>query len=96
MTRSEPQTVSFDAYVEARGGDLFWSAFLLTGDHQHAEDLVQTALSKTYQRFDLFDNNHHFESYVRTTMYRTFASWWRRRGSVECGPGSRRSPRSCA
>lgn len=79
MTQSKPQAASFDAYVEARGGDLFWSAFLLTGDHQHAEDLVQTALSKTYQCFDQFDNNHHFESYVRTTMYRTFVSWWRRR-----------------
>lgn len=79
LTRIEAQAASFDDYVEARGGDLFWSAFLLTGDHHHAEDLVQTALSKTYQRFDAFDNARHFESYVRTTMYRTFVSWWRRR-----------------
>ena len=68
----------FDAYVEARGGDLYWSAWLLTGDHQHSEDLVQTALSKTYHRYATFDNDHHFEAYVRTTMYRTFVSWWRR------------------
>lgn len=78
LTRIEPQTAGFDDYVETRGADLYWSAFLLTGDHQHAEDLVQTALSKTYQRYDQFENNRHFESYVRTTMYRTFVSWWRK------------------
>lgn len=68
----------FDRYVAARGGDLWAAAWLLTGDRQHAEDLVQTALSKTYSRYDSFDNDHHFEAYVRTTMYRTFVSWWRR------------------
>ena len=68
----------FDRYVAARGGDLWVAAWLLTGDRQHAEDLVQTALSKTYGRYDSFDNDHHFEAYVRTTMYRTFISWWRR------------------
>ncbi|MBB1510735.1 SigE family RNA polymerase sigma factor [Tessaracoccus sp. MC1756] len=79
MTRIESATAGFDQYVERRAGDLYWSAWLLTADHQHAEDLVQTALSKTYQRYASFDNDRHFESYVRTTMYRTFVSWWRRR-----------------
>ncbi|MBB1482863.1 SigE family RNA polymerase sigma factor [Tessaracoccus sp. MC1865] len=79
MTRFESATAGFDQYVEQRAGELYWSAWLLTGDHQHAEDLVQTALSKTYQRYATFDSNRHFESYVRTTMYRTFVSWWRRR-----------------
>ena len=36
----------FDGYVTARGADLLRTAFLLTGDHQRAEDLVQTALAK--------------------------------------------------
>ncbi|VEP40009.1 MULTISPECIES: SigE family RNA polymerase sigma factor [Tessaracoccus] len=68
----------FDRYVAARGGELWAAAWLLTGDAQHAEDLVQTALSKTYWRYDTFVNDRHFEAYVRTTMYRTFVSWWRR------------------
>lgn len=68
----------FDRFVETRGGDLWAAAWLLTGDRQHAEDLVQTALSKTYGRYDSFANDRHFEAYVRTTMYRTFVSWWRR------------------
>ena len=42
----------FDAYVEARGADLLRTAFLLTGDHQRAEDLVQTALGKVWSRWD--------------------------------------------
>ena len=74
----EVMTNGFDRYVAARGGELWVAAWLLTGDRQHAEDLVQTALSKTYGRYGSFDNDHHFEAYVRTTMYRTFISWWRR------------------
>lgn len=35
---------SFDAFVEARSSALLRTAYLLTGDHGHAEDLVQTAL----------------------------------------------------
>lgn len=69
----------FDEFVEDRGGALWWAAWLLTGDAHHAEDLVQTALTKTYGRYVSFENDRHFESYVRTTIYRTFVSWWRRR-----------------
>lgn len=76
---SEDIAAAFDSYVAERGGELWRSAWLLTGDAQHAEDLVQTALLKTYDRFHTFENNRHFEAYVRTTLYRTFVSWWRRR-----------------
>ena len=68
----------FESYVRRRGDALWRAAWLLTGDEGKAEDLVQTALAKTWHRFDQFDNDHHFEAYVRTTMYRTFVSWWRR------------------
>lgn len=68
----------FDSFVAARGAALHHAAWLLTGDGHHAEDLVQTALSKTYFRYSSFDNDRHFEAYVRTTLYRTFVSWWRR------------------
>ncbi len=78
----------FDRYVAERGGELWRSAWLLTEDAHHAEDLVQTALLKTYARFGSFDDDRHYEAYVRTTMYRTFVSWWRRRrwrGEVPVG-----------
>ncbi|MDF1487081.1 SigE family RNA polymerase sigma factor [Tessaracoccus caeni] len=69
----------FDRFVASRGGDLWVAAWLLTGDAQHAEDLVQTALLKCYGRFSSFDAESAFEAYLRTTMYRTYVSWWRRR-----------------
>lgn len=67
----------FETFLGRRGGDLWRAAWLLTGDSQQAEDLVQTALLKTYARYSGDDKA--FESYVRTTIYRTFCSWWRRR-----------------
>jgi RNA polymerase sigma-70 factor (sigma-E family) len=42
---------SFDAFVEARSGALLRTAYLLTGDRQHAEDLVQTALLRAMRRW---------------------------------------------
>lgn len=77
--RTSPVTHGFDSFVIARGSALHHAAWLLTGDAHHSEDLVQTALSKTYFRYASFENDRHFEAYVRTTLYRTFVSWWRRR-----------------
>ncbi|MDF1487480.1 SigE family RNA polymerase sigma factor [Tessaracoccus caeni] len=71
----------FEAFVRRRGRDLWRSAWLLTGDGERAEDLVQTALTKTFPRYD--GNDRTFEAYVRTTIYRTFVSWWRRRWTGE-------------
>lgn len=69
---------SFDDFVRDRGRALWRAAFLLTGDPHTAEDLVQTALSRTFRRYDGIANDAAFDVYVRTTMYRTFCSWWRR------------------
>lgn len=69
----------FESFVRRRGDSLWRAAWLLTGDEGKAEDLVQTAFAKTWRRFHEFDSDNHFESYVRTTIYRTFVSWWRAR-----------------
>ncbi|MCC2594562.1 SigE family RNA polymerase sigma factor [Tessaracoccus sp. OS52] len=71
----------FEAFVERRGKALWRAAWLLTGDAQKAEDLVQTALTRTYTRYA--DDDATFEAYVRTTIYRTFVSSWRRRWNGE-------------
>ena len=42
----------FDAFVRDQGPRLGRAAFLLTGDHQLAEDLVQTALAKVSVRWE--------------------------------------------
>lgn len=68
----------FERFVTRKGGDLWRAAWLLTGDSHHAEDLVQTALAKTWGRYEAIGNDAQFEAYVRTTIYRTFVSWWRR------------------
>ena len=40
--------VEFDAFVAARWKRLLRTAYLLTGDHHEAEDLVQATLAKAY------------------------------------------------
>ncbi|HJE52176.1 MAG TPA: hypothetical protein K8V15_09440 [Tessaracoccus flavescens] len=77
MTRA-PETTGFEAYVRTRAYVLWRAAWLLTGDKGHAEDLVQAALAKTWNRYDSFANDHQFEAYVRSTIYRTYISWWRK------------------
>lgn len=85
---------SFEGFVAARGPDLWRAAWLLTGDSHKAEDLVQTALMKTYSRYRGSDQQ--YEAYVRTTMYRTYISWWRRRWRGEIPAGDELPPGAAA
>jgi RNA polymerase sigma-70 factor (sigma-E family) len=73
----------FDAFVAARGGALWRSAWLLTGDHLLAEDLVQTALAKTWPKWAGIGEEGRFEAYVRRTLFTTYVAWWRRRWNAE-------------
>ena len=66
----------FSEFVRARGPALHQTAYLLTGDWALAEDLLQTALAKSYLRWDRIDEP---EGYVRRVLANTYASWWRRR-----------------
>jgi RNA polymerase sigma-70 factor (sigma-E family) len=77
------QVATFDAFVAARGDALWRSAWLLTGDGHLAEDLVQTALAKSYAAWDRIGDPGGFEAYVRRTLYTTYVSWWRRRWNGE-------------
>jgi RNA polymerase sigma-70 factor (sigma-E family) len=73
----------FRGFVAARGLALLRTAYLLTGDQQLAEDLVQTALEKAVRHWRSIRASAATESYVRTTMYREHVSLWRRRGNRE-------------
>jgi RNA polymerase sigma-70 factor (sigma-E family) len=77
------ETTSFDDFVATRGDALWRSAWLLTGDAQLAEDLVQTALAKSYGRWDRIGDAGGFEAYVRRALFTTHVSWWRRRWNGE-------------
>lgn len=75
-------TAEFDSFVAARGPSLLRTAFLLTGDPHRAEDLVQTALGKTWPRWGSIDAGPR-EAYVRKVMLTTYIAWWRRRWNAE-------------
>lgn len=57
------------------------TAWLLTGDHQRAEDLVQTALGKTWPHWGQIAESGRgaYDAYVRRVMVTTYIAWWRRR-----------------
>ena len=69
----------FHAFVVARSASLIRTAYLLTGDQGHAEDLLQTALLKTYRHWPRLHAPSNAEAFVRRVMVTSYASWWRRR-----------------
>ena len=72
----------FDRYVAAAWPRLLRSAWLLTGDWQLAEDLLQTALIKTARHWNrVADGNSDAnpDGYVRRVLVTTYSSWWRRK-----------------
>ncbi len=68
----------FVAFVEARQHALLRFAYLLTSDHHTAEDLVQTALAKTYLTWDRLRDRGAIDSYVRRIIINENTSLWRR------------------
>ena len=70
---------SFREYVRARRQALLRTAYLLTGNLADAEDLVQSALAKTYLAWHRIEDRGAVDSYVRRAMVNTQISWWRRR-----------------
>jgi RNA polymerase sigma-70 factor (sigma-E family) len=69
----------FREFVSSRGRALLRSAYLLTGNLADAEDLVQSALAKTYQAWDRIEDRKALDGYVRRAIVNTHISWWRRR-----------------
>ena len=72
------QEVELREFVSARGAALSRAAYLLTGDHQAAEDLVQdtyVTLVRRWQKSGTLDP----EAYVRKILYSRFVDGWRRR-----------------
>jgi RNA polymerase sigma-70 factor (sigma-E family) len=72
----------FAAFATANGRRLRHAARLLTGDDGRAEDLVQTALARTYLRWDRIRADNP-SAYVRRVLFTAHADWWRRRWRSE-------------
>ena len=73
----------FAEFVRANSASLFRTAFLMTGDHQRAEDLLQTTLVRLYQRWPRVAAMERPGGYARKVLVSQAGSWWRKRSSRE-------------
>lgn len=71
----DAEAEGFSQFVEGRERALQRTAWLLTGDWALAEDLVQTALAKSWPRWERIRRRDDPELYVRRVMVNTWASW---------------------
>lgn len=71
------QDEEFRGFVTARGPSLLRTAYLLTGDHHDAEDLVQSALIKVVPKWARIKDRP--EPYVRQVLARESVKRWRGR-----------------
>jgi RNA polymerase sigma-70 factor (sigma-E family) len=72
------QEQAFTEFVAARSRHLLQTAYLLTGDRHRAEDLLQTALTRAYLKWDRIVSEDP-EGYVRRTLANAHIDWWRRK-----------------
>ncbi|WP_345152092.1 SigE family RNA polymerase sigma factor [Micromonospora maritima] len=79
MASRDPLEEEFREFVAARSGALLRTAYLLAGDWATAEDLLQTALTKTYLAWKRLGGIDAIEPYARRVLVNTSTSWWRRR-----------------
>lgn len=68
----------FTEFVHAASGQLLHAAWLLTGDRHRAEDLVQTALARTYVAWSRV-RREDATAYARRVLVNLHTDWWRRR-----------------
>ncbi len=83
MRRSSRQDAEFAEFVAARSHQLYRSAYLLTTSPHAAEDLLQTALAKTYAAWGRVRGADDPVAYVHGVLIKTFLSERRRRSSSE-------------
>ena len=71
----------FEEFVRGRSTALLRTAYLLTGDRGHAEDLLQGVLERTARRWSSIAESP--EAYVRRALANAATNRWRRRRPVE-------------
>ena len=77
MTATD-QDAGFIAFVQAHTGSLHHTAYLLTGNRQAADDLLQDALLKTWLAWRKIDQRAAW-AYTRKVMVNLTTDRWRRR-----------------
>jgi RNA polymerase sigma-70 factor (sigma-E family) len=81
--RHASDVTAFSEFVEARSASLFRSAYLMVGDHQLAQDLLQEALVKTLLAWPRLRDRANVDAYTRRIIVTTAISWRRRRSFHE-------------
>ncbi|WP_330174337.1 SigE family RNA polymerase sigma factor [Streptomyces sp. NBC_01498] len=73
------EVLAFEEYVRARQEALLRSARRLVPDPVDAQDLLQTALARTFGRWDAIADKSLADAYLRRVMINTRTEWWRAR-----------------
>jgi RNA polymerase sigma-70 factor (sigma-E family) len=92
-TESESER-DFHSFVVSRSAALFRGAFVLTGNREAAEDLVQETLERACRKWRTIAAKDAPEAYVRRIMVNLANDWWRRfrRTVPQQDDGDRASP----
>jgi RNA polymerase sigma-70 factor (sigma-E family) len=69
----------FTVFVAAASRRLLRSAYLITGNLEEAQDLLQTALERTYRHWSAVRRSDSPEAYVRRILVNAATDSWRRR-----------------
>ena len=83
MRRSAGTDAEFAEFMAARSSQLYRSAYLLTTSSHAAEDLLQTALAKTFASWGRVRAADDPVAYVHGVLIKSFLSERRRRSSSE-------------
>lgn len=76
---TQARVLDFEDYVRSRQDALLRSARRLVPDPIDAQDLVQTALARTYPRWRDIADKGLADAYMRRVMINTRTEWWRQR-----------------
>jgi RNA polymerase sigma-70 factor, ECF subfamily len=79
---------TFDAFYAGSVRRLVSQLYAMTGDRAEAEDVVQEACARAWQRWDRVSRYGNPEAWVRTVAYRISVSSWRK--AVNRGVAHRR------
>ena len=81
--RHQSDVVAYSEFVRARSANLFRTAYLVIGDYQLAQDLLQESLIRMYGAWPRLRDAGNAEAYTRRIIVTTSISWRRRRSFHE-------------
>ena len=77
-SRQDRRDREFTEFLAARQAALLRTAYLVCGDRDQAEDVLQTALAKLYLSWDKVRDRDALDAYVRRIVVNETTSAWRR------------------